>query len=192
MEGKEGIIAKIQEDAELKVKGIVDNAEKTYKDKLDETHAWVKDYKTAQEALLKKDATDIITRKMTLADLDVRKITLFYKQQTIEKVFSTAYDMLLSMRKKEYLNFVQRLLSENAEEGDEIVLSCDGVLCEKDLSSLEIVKSKNLTVSKKEGDFKGGIYLVGKVCDKDLTFIKVIEQKKEDWSKKLADKLFGN
>ncbi|MBQ9513928.1 MAG: V-type ATP synthase subunit E [Clostridia bacterium] len=191
MEGKEGIIAKIKEDAELKVKSIVDASEKAYKEKIDEANAWAKDYENAQEDLLKRDATDIITRKMTLCDLEVRKISLFYKQQTVKKVFASAYDMLLSMRKKEYLNFVNKLLTANAEDGDEIVLSCDGVLTEKDLSALEIVKSKNLTVSKKTGDFKGGIYLIGKVCDKDLTFSKVVEEKEEDWSKKIADRLFG-
>ena len=87
--------------------------------------------------------------------------------------------------------FIIRLLEQNAENGDQIVFSRDKVLCEQDLIRQEIVAKKNLTFLKREGDFIGGIMLVGKVCDKDLSFGALVEEHQESIVEKITAELFN-
>ena len=78
-----------------------------------------------------------------------------------------------------------------AQLGDEIILSCDGVLTAIDLLSLSIVKSLNLQVASSLGDFIGGVKLKQGVAIKDLTFFAVIEDAKNTLSNKVQLELFG-
>ena len=49
MEGKEAIIKKIIEDAELKAKTLIDNAESVVKARQTEAQAWADEYKSVQK-----------------------------------------------------------------------------------------------------------------------------------------------
>lgn len=191
MDGKEAIIKRIRSDADKKAKDIVDSAEKTADERKAEAEAWANEYKNTQEKILAVDAKEIVRRRLTVADLDVRKKILEAKQSVIGEVLSETYDRLCSMKKADYLKFVEKNVSAAADENDEIVLSSDGVLTADDVKQFAVFSKKNLTVSKEKGDFKGGVYLVGKVCDKDLTFKAIIENDKDEFVSDVSEQLFG-
>lgn len=191
MDGKEAIIKRIKSDAEKKAKSIVDSAEKASDERIADAKAWAKEYETAQEKILTRDAEEIVKRRLTVADLDVRKITLNAKQNAISEVLDKTYALLCSLKKPDYLKFVEEKINEAADDGDEIVLSSDGVISVEDVKKLAVFTAKKLSVAKASGDFKGGVYLVGKICDKDLTFKSIIENGKDEFISEISEELFG-
>ena len=191
MDGKDAIIRRIKSDAEKKAKNIVDSAEKTADERKADAEAWAKEYKAAQEKILSRDAEELIKRRLTVADLDVRKIILKAKQDTIGEVLDEVYEKLCALKKAEYVKLVEKLVSAAAEEKDEIVLSSDGVLNAEDVKKFGVYSEKSMSVAKRAGDFKGGVYLVGKTCDKDLTFKAIIENGKDGFISEISEELFG-
>ena len=191
MDGKDAIIKRIRSDAEKKAKDIIDSAEKTADERKAEAEAWANEYKDAQEKILSVDAKEIVRRRLTVADLDVRKKILEAKQSVIGEVLDEIYAKLCSMSKADYVKFVEKNVEKVADDNDEIVLSSDGVLKEDDVKKFAVFTKKNLSVAKETGDFKGGVYLVGKVCDKDLTFKAIIENDKDEYISEISEELFG-
>ena len=124
-------------------------------------------------------------------ELDKRKIALSTKQEIIGQILDKVLVKLQSLKKDKYLSLILRLLEKNAENGDQIVFSCDNKLGKKDLEGQDVVKEKGLTFAQKAGDFKGGIMLIGKVCDKDLSFKALIEEDKENIINKITAELFN-
>lgn len=190
MDGKEAIINKILEDADEQAQSILSQAEKSSNDAIALAKEWADCYKTAQQKILDKDLEEILSRRLTVAELDNRKLILKAKQDLIEDTFSVALDKLCSLGKTYYTKLVNKLLTENADMCDEVILSCDGVLTTKDIESLEVFKEKKLKVSDKKGDFKGGVMLVGNNCDKDLTFKAIVSNAKEELISAVAKILF--
>ena len=137
------------------------------------------------------DAEEVIKRRLTVADLDVRKIILKAKQDAIGEVLKEAYEKLCALKKTEYLKLVEKTVGQAADIGDEIVLSSDGVINKEDVKKLGVFSAKKLSVSEKAGDFKGGVYLIGKTCDKDLTFKALIENGKDEFISEISEELFG-
>ena len=191
MDGKEAIIAKILSDAEKKAQENVHAAEEyaLYVKKMAES--WANDYSAAQEKSLKTETDDVVARKKIVAELDVRKALLKTKHDILDEIYLKAEQKLCKLGKKPYLSFVLSKIEEFADVGDEVVLSCDGVIGEKDIADSEVAKSKKLSVSKKQGKFYGGVMLVGKICDKNLTFHEIVLAEKEKTAPLIAKKLFG-
>lgn len=190
MDGKEAIINKILEDAKIKATKILEDSATLVKELTDNATEWAKEYTDAQNATLNKEAKEIVERRLTVAELDVRKINLADKQALIDDAFNVALDKLRSLGKTYYSKIVFKMIAESAEDGDTIVMSKDGVLCEQDFESQEFFKSKNLKISANKGDFSGGVKLIGKKSDKDLTFSAIIESIREENTAKVAEILF--
>ena len=191
MNGKENIIEKIISDAREKAKSIEDTA--VYDGAMREkaTAEWVEKFLDGQRAILKKDCIEVEERRKTLAELDRRKLILKTKQDIIGEIIDGALKRLQGMPKKEYLSFIVALLSEYAENGEQILLSCDKVISKADLEKEQVVIDKNLSVLNERGDFIGGIQLIGKVSDRDLSFNAILEEKKEMLTAKIVAELFN-
>ena len=190
MEATQAIVKKIIDDANAKAQSIINNAENLVNFKINEANEFSSKYTDAQLSLAKSEASKIVERKLIVADLDVRKNLLKEKQDLITKTFDLALEKLRSLDKTNYLSFVEKLIVDNAEEGDRIVLSADEVLCEKDVNSLVVFSEKKLAIDKNRGDFIGGVMLIGKNCDKDLTFKSIVAFNKEILSSKVSQMLF--
>ena len=191
MEGKEAIIAKIIADAEKKAQEIVHAADEYAVSVKEQAEEWAKNYSVEQEKGLKTETAEIVARRKIVAELDVKKILLKAKQDVIDEVYALAEKKLCKIDKKTYLSVVLNKIEEFADVGDEVVLSMDGVISEKDISESEVFRRKKLSVSKTIGKFIGGVMLVGKVSDKNLTFHDMIIAEKEKNAPKIAKKLFG-
>ena len=155
------------------------------------TAEWVEKFLDGQREILKKDCIEVEERRKTLAELDRRKLILKTKQDIIGEIIDGALKRLQGMPKKEYLSFIVALLSEYAENGEQILLSCDKVISKADLEKEQVVIDKNLSVLNERGDFIGGIQLIGKVSDRDLSFKAILEEKKETLTAKIVAELFN-
>ncbi len=190
MDGRQAILNKILEDASNTAKEISSNALAQSNKIIDQAKVWASEYSAENKKILEKEKKEIVERKLTVAELDVRKLTLKAKQGLVDDAFCIALDKLRSLGKTYYKKLVLKLIEENAENGDEIVLSCDGVLSQEELSGEEIVKNLSLKFAKEKGEFKGGVKLIGKISDKDLTFKSLIENVKEEKTSEVAKLLF--
>ena len=191
MQGKEAIIAKIISDAENKAGETIHDAEVYAVSVKEQAEDWSKNYSKEQEKLLKNETSDIVERRKIVAELDVRKTILKAKQKILDDVYANAERKLCKIDKNAYLKMILEKIEEFADIGDEIVLSKDGVLNEKDLEGSAVFKSKKLSIAKIQGKFIGGVMLIGKTSDKDLTFHEIISAEKEKTAHELAKKLFG-
>lgn len=191
MEGKEAIIAKILSDAQKKADGILQDAENYALSVKEQAEEWAKNYSKEQEKKLKTETREIEDRRKIVAELDVRKIILKTKQEILDDIYARAEEKLCKIDKKTYLRLVLSKIEEFADDGDEIVLSSDGVISEKDISNSDVFKNKKLSVSKKQGKFSGGVMLIGKTSDKNLTFHEIVLAEKEKNVHIIAKKLFG-
>ncbi|MBR2384121.1 MAG: hypothetical protein IKA99_00780 [Clostridia bacterium] len=190
MDGKEAIINRILSEGETKAKAIILEAKSLASKQKAEAENWASNYIEVQTKLANDEASENVKRRLTVADLDVRKEILKAKQEVVSEVFDKIYFSFCSIDKQEYLCVVEKLLVKNADEGDRIVLSSDGVLNENDVKALKIFTEKNLSIDTTRGNFIGGLMLIGKVSDKDLTFKAIVDSKKDDFIGSIAQRLF--
>lgn len=192
MSGQDKIVKKIIADACYKCAEMMREANDKVREMEKEANEWAEEYISTQKEVVDKDALEVISRRKTVAELSVRKIQLAKKQAVIEEAFRLALDKLCSLKKADYLALIDKNITEYADDGDTVILSCDKVITAKDVEKLEVFNKKRLTVAKEKGDFIGGVYLIGKTSDKDLTFNSLISAKKQEITAKVVAELFGD
>lgn len=191
MDSKEAIIGTIMSEAEEKAAKITQKGNEDADKLISDAKAFAEDLNNKLKSEYAFNEAETLRRRKTVAALDAKKLVLKAKQEVLSEVFSRAYDKLCALQKSDYLALVDKLLVLSAEDGDEVVLSDDGVIADGDIKSLGVYKERNLTVSPEKGDFKGGVKLIGKICDKDLSFRQVLDEKKDSLSAKMAEELFS-
>lgn len=150
----------------------------------------------AQEQQLKSklltEADEIEKRRLTLAELDGRKAALGVKQKLIGETYDAITEKLLSDDKK-YFTFIEKLIVDYAEDGDEVVLSKS----DKDrfdkawIAKISAKINKKLVLSTSNHDDKGGIVLSGKNSDKNLTLTSVLKNYRAETESRVAEILFS-
>ena len=93
---------------------------------------WAEDYISFEKEQLKKQQDEIVKRRLTVAELDKRKILLKKKQQLIDEIINEIYQKMLKTDKKKYLEFVEKNIEASCDNSDEIILS-------KDLNGYELL-----------------------------------------------------
>ncbi len=115
-------------------------------------------------------APEVLKRRKSMAELEVKKILLESKQALISKSYEEALGRILASPK--YSDLLFSMICSVAEEGDvvQFASSDDGKINEtKILTAASKKLGFNLTAAKEKGDFRGGIVLLGKRYDKNLT-----------------------
>lgn len=191
MEGKEAIIARIIGDAKNKAEVLLRDADTNVAESEREAKEWIADYLKAQRKLLAEEAENVVTRRKTVAELDCRKVALSAKQAVISEVFERALQSAESFPEVKYLEIVEKLCKENAEEGDTLILAASAPLKEADIAKLPVFKEKKLKFDGTSDKFRGGIMLVNDVCDKDLSFKALLDNKKGELEAEIAAALFA-
>ncbi len=191
MEGKEAIIARIIGDAKNKAEVLLRDADTNVAESEREAKEWIADYLKAQRKLLAEEAENVVTRRKTVAELDCRKVALSAKQAVISEVFERALQSAESFPEVKYLEIVEKLCNENAEEGDTLILAASAPLKETDIAKLPVFKEKKLKFGGTSDKFRGGIMLVNDVCDKDLSFKALLDNKKDELEAEIAAALFA-
>ena len=134
---------------------------------------------------------EIVRRKITVANLEVKKLLLQAKKEIIDKAFAEALDAVKA-DEKGYLALIKRMLSF-AEDGDEVVIAES----DKDLVTPAFVQQcakeygKKFSLSSAYGNFVGGVVLSSKGSDKNLTLEVELASVRSECEPALADILFG-
>ena len=189
MNGKSKIIERILTDADSKCAEISAAAQLRAEQTLADAEAKIAQEKQALNARLEKQAEDLVKNKLANAALDARKYKLECKQNLIASCYDKALDRLVKSTDAEYKKIISDLLNKFAEEGETvcIVEKDANVITQQLLDSV----GKNLTLSSRRINAKGGIVIEGNGYDKDLTFEALVSYAKADTEATVAELLFG-
>lgn len=185
------ITDKIKSDAEIiindnlaaaneKASKIVERAEKVAKDELNKLKG--------ELPLLEKE---IIDRRVTVANIDAKKIILIKKTEVIDAVFAEAEDAIA--KDKRYKPWIIGLIKANVDNGDIVLIGVDDkkLITAKDIEDIAKAKKISLKVSDDNPEFNHGVVLIGKTLDKNLTLEGLIKQSRDDLMGVVTEKLFN-
>lgn len=187
---KEAIVERILSDMDAECEAILKNANTRADEIVAAATARAESERAETAAELNVLTGRILDVNAAAARLDAAKVLLAEKRRVIETVYERALEQLLSLGEKESLAFLERLLKDNADVGDEIVLDV-GYKYRSAVAKLPVVKERKLSVSAEGKNLSGGCILRGERCDKDLSYPALLRADMEAHQAALAKKLFA-
>ena len=187
---EQAIVEKIIADAVKEAQAIIADAEKKAEATIAAANDRAERRKQGERAAADKKAESILEGKAATARLDSAKIMLGEKRAVIDEVYARALRSIQEISKAEALHLFERLLTDYAEDGDEIVFA-GNFRYAQDVEKLGIVKEKKLKVSPKKADIDGGCLLIGKNSDKNLSFTALLAADREENQAKIAAQIFS-
>lgn len=186
---EQAIVERIISDAEEEARAIIKEAEERAKATVDRANTRAERNRRGTEAEVKAKAESIFDGKAAVARLDGAKILLSEKRGVIDGIYARALEKLLALSEKDTLLLCTRLLTEHAEEGDELVFA-DNFRFAQAVSALPVVKEKKLKVSKGHVGLDGGFMLCGKNSDKNLSYGAILALDREEKQAEIASVVF--
>lgn len=189
---KEAIIDKILSDAQIKADAIIGEAQSKADRTIAETAEVCKGYIYNSKSETDKMVFDIEARSKTVAELDAKKLLLSAKAKVIDMVFARTLDKLRTLDEDRYSALIFAML-ENAEDGDEIVISSreKDIVTKDKLQEFANKKGIKLSLASEYGDFDGGIVIRSKGVDKNFTLDVETQLLKEELETQVAKEIFG-
>ena len=142
----------------------------------------------------RKAGEEVVRRRLTVADLEVKKLVLSAKKQAVDEAFEESLKKLLALPKEEYAALVGSMIASAADDGDVVVISENdkNVLTKAVFDKISAKIGKKLTLSDTFGNFKGGVMLLGKGVDKNLTFESELALLRDEVEPEVAKIMFSN
>lgn len=194
MDGQQKIIDKILSDATHDAGEMLSEAIKKAEALVAAKQAEVDaEYALAVEEA-RKAGEEVVRRRLTVADLEVRKLLLSAKKEAVDKAFEKGLEKLLSLPKSDYCALVERMVAASADDGDVVVVSENdkNVLTKAFFAEISKKIGKKLTLSDTFGNFRGGVMLLGKGVDKNLTFESELGLLRDEVEPEVAKIMFSN
>lgn len=191
MTGKEAIIAKIISDAQRKANSTLEEGNKRALEIISVAQNDARIYKDKNMAESYAERDEIVRRKITVANLEVKKNILMVKKTILDKAFDEA---LVEIKKDKvgYLGLISRML-KFAEDGEVVTIAES----DKEVVTKEWVVTtagsycKKVSVNDTYGSFCGGIIISGGGSDKNLTLEVELSTVRDEYEPQIADVLFG-
>ncbi len=194
--GAEEVIGKILADAATEAEKIKKQAQETQaqqRAKLDEQLA---EYKKQTEVLAQKAAKDKKLHLLAAARMDIAKQFLAEKRKILDDLFQRASQMLLKMPDDDYCGFMEKLMLDAVETGDEEVI-VDGKEKSIDHKFIKDVNRKlgpgfkgNLRLSDDKEDIGGGFVLKRGKIKNNLSLDVLLARARRELEIELAKELF--
>ena len=195
MKGTENIIAHIRDDAKAKADAVIAEAEKQCAELREEYNNKAKGVYVDVIRQGEKAGADLVESRDRIIGMEAKKEILALKQEMVAKAFETAQKRILTLPKEEYLNFLTGLIKRSAVTGTEEIVLNDADA--RDLGK-ELVKAANAEVdgakfklSKKTGDFAGGLILKRGNIEANCTVELLIDLCRAELSADVAKVLFS-
>ena len=179
----------IKDDTDLKAQDIIKKAEEKAQTMIEDAKA-----KGLKMSGNRKD------RIISNVKLEARNMKLSQKQKTIDEIFRKAVDFIKSMERDEYASFLEKLLLNNIETGEEEIVFSKNDIERLGPNFVERLNQKLLSEGK-EGSLKlkdetrdiesGAVLINGKV-EIDCSIVSQLRAIRDDLEGELADLLFEN
>ena len=193
MNNKEVIIDKIISDAKAQVDEIISKAQEEVKNIEKTTNDSIQKYRDVELPKGDKQAKEILSRKQMVTNLDCKKLVLSKKTAIIDSIFNSIASDLRKNKKQEYIDLIINMISKVCDDKDEVIIS----KFDKDIITDAVIEKaakkscKKISISKKHGDFIGGVILSGEKFDKNLTLEVEFEEIKQQKELDITQILFG-
>ncbi len=113
---------------------------------------------------------EALSRRLTVAELDVKKIMLNAKQEIIDEVYKRATSKLKELKTADYKKLIEGMITVGAEDGDVIVV---GARDQKVITSAlvkKVAEKKGIQLTLQYDEkIDGGIVIKSTECDKNMT-----------------------
>lgn len=190
----DNINARIVSEAITYSKGVLAEAEGKRDAILKEAQEKAEKIKATGKKKAREEAELIVSRRMSVASLESRKIKLQAKQTQINECFKLALERLANMKDEDYLNMLTSTVLSIGGEGGEIILN------ERDKARLgdKLVKQVNdtgkvgkMSLAADEIDAKGGLVVRRGSTEVNATLEIMIKEIKEATIPQVVDLLYG-
>ncbi len=185
------ILSTIKANSDKEVARIKEAAEKECAEAKQSADDKVKAIKEKARLDAKVARAETLARRMTVADLDVKKMMLSAKQAVIDQVYETAKAKLKSLKTADYKKLVEGMIDMVAEDGDEVVA---GVRDQKVITTAfvkKIADKKGITLTLSYDEkIDGGIIVKGADCDKNMTLDLEVASVKVATETEISKRLF--
>lgn len=193
------LISKILEEAKIKEKEILANAQEEKNKIVDKR---ISEAKILEKEIIEKAKIEATTKKeriISSSQLKVRNDKLEAKQQIIQKTFDEAVESLANLSKEQFMQYVEnKILSLDIYGDESLILNAKG----KEMITSEFIndlnkkltfkgKKGNITVKNETGDFKGGFILEKDGIEINNTFEALVNSIKEELEYEVAKVLFN-
>ncbi len=160
MNGIEKINARLINDAQVEIDAVKAEAEARCAEILGEYEAKAAQVYEERMARGRSESAAKAERMAATADMEQRKATLAFKQVLVGEAFAQAVEAMTKLPKDEYIDFLARLMSEAAMNGEEEVL-----FSETDRANVgsEAVRKANGLIKAKGGN--GTLSLAAETAD---------------------------
>ena len=185
MSGLDNILNKISDDAKKKADEVVKNAEDLANIKAKEITDAAENEAAKLIESAEAEALRVKERISSGVALDIRNKKLAAKQESIEKVFEKALEILNDMERQEFEKFLMGYLkSANIKETDEIILP-------DRYKSIDLKKiNPHLTLYQGDRVISGGFVLVSGGIERNNTFAALLDFYRGDLEPLIIQKLF--
>ncbi|WP_102400525.1 V-type ATP synthase subunit E [Haloimpatiens massiliensis] len=193
------LISKILEEAKIKEKEILANAQEEKNKIVDKR---ISEAKILEKEIIEKAKIEATTKKeriISSSQLKVRNDKLEAKQQIIQKTFDEAVESLANLSKEQFMQYVEnKILSLDIYGDESLILNAKG----KEMITSEFINDLNkkltfkgkkgkITVKNETGDFKGGFILEKDGIEINNTFEALVNSIKEELEYEVAKVLFN-
>jgi len=184
---------KIQADANAEAEQIIENAKAQADEINKETDSRIQEIKDFYKERFNKEKPEILNRREIVAKLDVEKIELGVKQSLIQNAFDEALKSLTSLSKDKYLGFVEALLDQAVETGQEEILlgESEKKITKEWVNSYNDKKGKKLVLSKDKLPISGGFVLRNENISTNCSFEMLLNWIREDLEADVVKRLFS-
>lgn len=189
---KELIIEKILSDAAQKASEITDAAQERAAKLTQDAEREGEQSRLFAVADAKRLVPELLRRKLSVAELEVKKLRLKAKQDVLEQVFAKAVEAIRALPKAQYLSYIESMLLSTAEDGDRVIAAqADKVVVTKAfIAKTAEKKGIRLDLSPDYGSFAGGIMLECRNCTKNMTLELELASLREEREAKIARMIF--
>lgn len=141
-----------------------------------------------EEKKAKTDARLLMERKVSVAELEARKLRLAAKQQAIEKCFNQALDRLSNMNQLDYIKLIVKAVKDTGVTDGELILNQR----DRDSVGAKVVElvGGSLTLSKDTINAKGGFVLRKGSVEINSTLETMVNAVKEEMTPQVVEILF--
>ncbi len=190
----ENITGKILSEAEEQSRKILQDAEKKSREITDKAKAQAEKIRQDYEEQAKEEAHLQKSRRISVAELEVRKMKLGGKQTLISRCFDKALDQLAAMEEANYLELLASAVLATGVDGGELLLNAKdrNSIGEKLVERINSVgKAERLTLAEDTIDVKGGFVLRKGAMEINSTLETMVSGIRESATPDVVKALFG-
>ena len=191
MNDKNAVIDKIINDAQTAVEELKAQARQNAEQIVASAKKSAKAYKEGKLSGKEGRVALALERARSVDALDARRELSACKSALIDEAFTLAAKALKE-DKKAYKDYITRVIKENAEDGDKVVISGEDekVITSALIAAIAKSAKKKITLGKERGDFAGGVMLCNEKYDKNLTLEEDLRLIREQSGPLVAKALF--